>query len=84
MDIQQTLFAINEYFSSANADRQHFYKNFILLSFIQLGENHIENQIESANYQDFIQQIASIIPLEGDDTQPILNAIQTSITKLAH
>jgi hypothetical protein len=81
LDIQQALFAISDYFGNASPERQTFYKNYILLIFVQQGDSYIETQTESSSYADFINQIASVNPLEGDDTQPVLTAIQTAITK---
>lgn len=81
LDIQQTMLAIENYFNKTSPERQSFYKNFVLLTFVQFGDNYIEVQSESSNYKDFIQKIASVHPLEGDDTQPILTALQTSIIK---
>lgn len=80
-DIQQTLFAISDYFGKAPAERQNFYKNYILLTFVQQGEKYIETQVESSTYTDFINQVASVNPLEGDDTQPILTATQHAINQ---
>lgn len=81
-DIQQALFALSDYFAKATPERQAFYKNFILLTVVQSGESYIQTQFEEATYVDFINQIASVIPLEGDDTQPILTATHTAITNL--
>lgn len=81
-DIQQALFAITQYFQSASTERKTYYKNFILYSFIESNEKYLDVLVESTNYEDFINEIASIIPLEGESKQPVLTATKTAITKL--
>lgn len=81
-DIQQTLVAIDHYFGNASTERKTYYKNYILYSFIETNEKYLDVFVESKSYQDFINQIGSIIPLEGKASQPVLSSIKIATTKL--